>query len=140
VKRHDYGIDMSLHSFDDHGEVEQGEIGIQIKATDRPKFVAGRKAVAVRVERRDLWAWLESHTPVLLILYDAGAERAHWILIEEYLEDRRELLVGPGTGRVTVHLPVESVFNVGAVHRLVQQKRRAMPRLRRQAKRARSHD
>jgi hypothetical protein len=132
--RHDYGIDMSLHSFDEDGELEHGEIGIQVKATDRPKFVAGHKAIAVRIERRDLWAWVESRSPVLLVLYDVAVDRAHWILVQEYVEDRPELLVGSGTARATVHLPIENVVTVAVIHQLVQSKRRLMPRLRKQAK------
>ena len=108
--RHDYGIDMSLHSFDENGDLEQGEIGIQVEATDRPHFVSAGKAIAVRIERRDLWAWLDSRSPVLLVLYNVAADQAHWVLVQEYLEDRPELLLGSGTARVTMHLPIANVF------------------------------
>ncbi len=45
----DYGIDLFIATYAASGEVENGEIRIQLKATDSPKWVQGGKCLAVRV-------------------------------------------------------------------------------------------
>ncbi len=40
---HDYGIDLELHTFDRSGQVQPGEILLQLKATDRLRVALGRR-------------------------------------------------------------------------------------------------
>jgi hypothetical protein len=51
---HDYGIDVSIHTFNQLGEVENGEILVQIKGSDRVRWLAGDHYLSFRVERVDL--------------------------------------------------------------------------------------
>src|SRR5947209_6644967 len=62
----DYGIDLFIATFDPSGGVENGEIRIQLKATDAPKWIRGGQALAVRVDQRDFRYWLMEPMPVIL--------------------------------------------------------------------------
>src|SRR5439155_4082722 len=73
--RHDYGLDLILFTYDPQGEVESGEIFLQLKATDRVQLVAKGKFIAYRLERTDLHSWLSQFLPVILVVYDASADR-----------------------------------------------------------------
>src|SRR5260370_27882324 len=50
----DYGLDLLMSTFNRRGEIENGDVRLQVKATDTLKIVARHKAIAVRVE------WLET--------------------------------------------------------------------------------
>lgn len=52
--RLDYGIDLLVQTFNRRGEVENGWIPFQLKATDRIKLVDGGNAVSCRLERAEL--------------------------------------------------------------------------------------
>src|SRR2546423_3625650 len=54
----DYGIDLFIATYDPAGDVENGEIRIQLKATDNPRWVQGRQYLAVRVRQGDFRHWL----------------------------------------------------------------------------------
>src|SRR5438128_7363347 len=69
--RHDYGIDLKLFTFDKKGEIEEGNILLQAKASDRLGIRAKQATFAFRIERRDLALWLVQPMPVILIVYDA---------------------------------------------------------------------
>jgi hypothetical protein len=126
----DYGIDLTLSSFSERGEVERGEISIQVKATEKSRSLSRRAAVAVRVERRDLRAWLDDSLPVVLVLYDVSADRANWVYVQRHLKQQRKSLMRGGSRWVTIHLPDENVLNAQAVRELVEHKRKLLPHLR----------
>jgi len=72
----DYGLDLLITTFNRHGEIENGDVRMQIKATDSLKMAAGGKAIAVRLEWRDMIYWLNERLPVILVVYDARSDRA----------------------------------------------------------------
>jgi hypothetical protein len=74
----DYGHDLFVQTFTENGEVEEGYLLVQLKATDMPRFVADGRFVTVTVERSDAEFWSEDPAPVFLMLYDAGNEMAYW--------------------------------------------------------------
>ena len=63
----DYGIDLTI-DYDQDGNVENGQVLVQLKATDHLKLVAGGELVACRIERVDLRAWLHEPMPVILVV------------------------------------------------------------------------
>jgi hypothetical protein len=85
---HDYGIDLTILTYDEEGNVEPGEVLIQLKATDRMKWVARGQMVACRVERADLRAWLREPWPVILVVYEAATDRAFWLYVQEHFQQR----------------------------------------------------
>ncbi len=50
----DYGLDLLVTTFDRRGEIENGDIRLQIKATDSVRKASSGDAIAVRVEWRDM--------------------------------------------------------------------------------------
>src|SRR5258708_4920528 len=81
-RMHDYGIDLVLLTYTSEGEPESGEVLFQIKATDHLQTVADAKFVALRVERAHLRSRLIELMPVILIVYDAATDRAHWLYVQ----------------------------------------------------------
>jgi hypothetical protein len=116
--RNDYGLDIAMFTYSRGGEIENGVIWSQVKATDRPQRLADGLAIAVRVERRDLVSWVGELHPVILILYDAREDKAYWLHVQsEWGEGRIFRLAHAGT-TVTVHIPRAHVFNEAAVRQL----------------------
>src|SRR5438105_3624873 len=72
----DYGLDLLVTTFNRRGEIENGDVRLQVKATDSIKLVSGRNAIALRLEWRDMIYWLNEPLPVILVIYDAKADRA----------------------------------------------------------------
>ena len=62
----DYGLDLLMTTFNRHGEIENGDVRLQIKATDSIKVIPRRKVIAVRLEWRDMVYWLNEPLPVIL--------------------------------------------------------------------------
>src|SRR4051812_370334 len=55
----DYGVDLTLFTYDGNGLAENGEVYLQVKATDRVDTRAGGE-IALPIERGDLEWWLNS--------------------------------------------------------------------------------
>src|SRR5690348_17287631 len=75
--RHDYGIDLFVETYNEVGEVQNGRIVFQVKATDVLKTSANGAIIHLRLDWRDLLFWLNEPLPVILVVYDAQKDRAH---------------------------------------------------------------
>lgn len=117
--RHDYGIDLWIATYNQQGEVENGQIRVQLKATDDLKLVAGGKFISCRVVREDLSHWLLEPMPVILIVYDARADLAYWLYVQAYFAKRRDFQLHRIGADITVHIPRANVFNGDALDQLV---------------------
>jgi len=73
---HDYGLDAAITTYSANGEIENGVVWLQIKATDQVKRRKNDATANVRVHRRDLVYWSGELYPVILVLYDALADEA----------------------------------------------------------------
>lgn len=108
--RRDYGLDAMVFTYGKGGEVEPGVIWLQLKASDRPRYGREGRWVAVRVPMADVLAWRRQPMPVILIVYDAGRDRAHWLHVQSSLP--------PRTGRgksVVVRVPIENAWDADGV-------------------------
>lgn len=81
----DYGYDLTIYTFDSKGEFQTGNIYIQLKATDSPKFINSRREISFPTNKKDLATWFNEPFPVIFILYDAKKETAYWIYIQQHL-------------------------------------------------------
>jgi hypothetical protein len=109
---HDYGLDVAIRTYDRRGEVENGLLWIQVKATDHPRHLASQDALAVRVECKDLVFWLGERYPVLLVLYVAQKDAAYWLHIQAELGSAGRMFGLPRSGStLTLHIPRANVFN-----------------------------
>ncbi|MCI0456579.1 MAG: DUF4365 domain-containing protein [Gemmataceae bacterium] len=113
--RHDYGLDLILSTYNKRGEVESGEIFLQLKATNRVQLVGKGQFVAYRLERTDLHAWLRQFLPVVLVVYDAPADRAYWLYVQAYFEKQPGFDLKRAGETVTVRIPTSNVLDPDAI-------------------------
>jgi hypothetical protein len=113
--RHDYGVDLILFTYDQHGEVESGKIFLQLKATDRAQVVAGGKFLSHRLDRADLSSWLAEFQPVILVLYDAPADRAYWLYVQAYFERLSGFDLKRAGKTVTVRVQTTNILDAEAI-------------------------
>jgi hypothetical protein len=113
--QHDYGIDLLLFTYTNRGEVESGCIFMQVKGTERLKWSRTPGQAAFRIEREDLVGWLNEFLPVILIVYDAKADRAHWIHVQGYFAALRSFNLFRAGKRITVHLPLKNALDGSAI-------------------------
>jgi hypothetical protein len=107
----DYGLDLIAFFFDRSGHPKPGRVMIQLKATDRISLRDKGESAACIVDVRDLHHWRELTEPVVLVLYDAGLDRAYWIYVQAHFADDAGI-AGRAGGTVTVRIPVAN--QVGA--------------------------
>jgi len=113
--RSDYGYDLLLSTYNSNGEPENGEVRIQLKATDSLFMLKDKKFVSWRILRSDLARWLQDPFPVILIVYDARNESAYWLFVQRYFEQIAgfNLFAAPAT--LSIKIPVENVLDRSAI-------------------------
>lgn len=111
----DYGLDLVMTTFNRQGEIENGDVLMQVKATDSLKVVADGRAIAIRVEWRDMVYWLNEPSPVILVIYDAKSDCAWWIYLNQSLRDAGRAEVT--TASLTIRIPLENLLDARAVRR-----------------------
>jgi Domain of unknown function (DUF4365) len=87
--RADYGYDGFVITFDADGEVENGLVYVQLKATNKIRVHNASSSVLFGITRKDLDLWGSEQYPVYLVLFDAQAEVAYWLYLQKYLEANR---------------------------------------------------
>jgi hypothetical protein len=113
--RHDYGIDLYMQTYNADGEVENGWVRFQLKATDSVKRSADGTVIPLRLEWRDLLFWLNEGEPVILILYNAQEDRAYWLYVQEYFRQIQWTARAAAAATVVVHLPAGNVLDEAAI-------------------------
>lgn len=98
----DYGVDVCMFHFSENGELENGEVRFQLKATDKLKLVSGGKFATVRIKTGDIQYWSMELYPFILVLYDATNERAFWVEVQDLLDQALDLDQETETIRISV--------------------------------------
>lgn len=122
---HDYGIDLVLYTYTADGEVENGQVLMQLKATDAISILADGGTIAFPLERADLQRWVYELMPVILIVYDAPRERAYWLYVQSYFERLRRTAgfdLEQAGNTVTVHIPLAQVVDEAAMRTFARYK------------------
>ena len=127
--QHDYGLDMIMYTYQSTGEIEEGFVNIQLKASDRVKYDQDDAFLSFPIERKHLSHWLGEPLPVLLIVYDATREKAYWLYIQNYFEG----LVGFSLKNVkktyNVRIPVNQIIDEEAIGKFAEFKRSVLRQL-----------
>ena len=89
--QYDYGYDLSLFSYTTEGELEPEFLVVQIKSTASPDYSTDRETLRFVLETRDLETWLRELMPVVLVVYDALAEQAFWLYIQQTFSQPEEI-------------------------------------------------
>jgi len=116
----DYGLDLVLFTYNDRGEVESGQILVQLKATDALPLLRGGQMIAFPLARADLQYWLRETDPVILIVYDGQRDKAYWLYVQAYFEAIRPLDLFTASGQLTVHVPTSNRLTRRAVCQFVR--------------------
>ena len=119
--RQDYGLDLAIFTFDEQGYLESGVIWLQLKATDHVKTTRDGSVVLVRVDRRDILAWIAERNPVILVLYDAKLDRAFWLSIHSYFGNEQAFAKLRGK-TITIPIPATNLINEKAMRDFVREK------------------
>jgi hypothetical protein len=122
---HDYGLDAILTTFNSRGEAENGLVWMQVKATDHPDQLKQQNALAVRVERKHLLFWMGEVFPVIVVVYDATRDRAHWLHIQEEFSGGRLFEAARSGASLTVRVPMMQVLDRDAIGEFRQRKLRS---------------
>jgi len=117
---HDYGIDLVVYTYDGNGEVESGELLVQLKATDYLKVIARGQAISFRIDRADLLAWLQEPMPVIFVVYDAAADVAYWLYVQAHFEGQPGFDSTKAAAEVTVRIPRTNAVNQTAMRHFAQ--------------------
>jgi hypothetical protein len=117
---HDYGIDLWISTFNHLGEVENGEIRVQLKATDHLKVVSGGQFTTFQVEREDLHHWLLEPMPIILVMYDAPTEVAYWLYLQAYFKSQPGFDFNKIKTKVTVRIPTANIVDQAAMRKLAE--------------------
>jgi hypothetical protein len=110
----DYGYDGEIHTFDADGFYEIGYALFQLKSTDKITFSKSKNAVVFDLSKRDLELWLYETAPVLVILYDAKADKSYFVELQAYFKNNK---IGLQNVRkfVRIYMPIENIFDISAV-------------------------
>jgi hypothetical protein len=119
----DYGLDQALMTYNQRGHGEPGVIWVQVKATDHPQRAKGQAAL-----RRDLLSWVAEQYPVILVLYDAPADRAYWLHVQDEFSGGKVFQLSSRGSTITVHIPLAQSLTEEAVRQFRQLKKAAIAR------------
>jgi hypothetical protein len=102
----DYGYDLFVETYDKDGYVENGEIRVQLKATDRLVDLKRGETLALDIDARHYVLWTNELMPVFLILYDAREKRAYWIDVQSYFSADPSRRPKAGARTLRIHIPI----------------------------------
>ncbi|MEN8221517.1 MAG: DUF4365 domain-containing protein [Pseudomonadota bacterium] len=114
----DYGYDLVMFTYDTDGEIENGQVYLQLKATDHINKIDNSK-VAFSVSTKDLNLWLEEPMPVILILYDAIQKEAYWLYVQAYFEKHK---INLNQKYITVYFDMKNALNEETINQFREYK------------------
>jgi len=117
---HDYGIDLEVKTYNANGEIEPGNVLIQVKATDGIAIRKGQTKFPFRVQRSDLLHWRKEKSPVIFIVFDATKRRAYWLYVQQYFQALIDFNIFAAGDRITVHIPIANRVNPAAFRKFAQ--------------------
>jgi hypothetical protein len=124
----DYGYDLFVETFDENGYVENGEIRVQLKATDRLADLRRGDRLAVDIDARHYELWNNELMPVFLILYDARERRAYWVDVQRYFSADPSRQPRKGAKTFRVHIPLANEFSGDTVDYMIERKAKVLAR------------
>jgi Domain of unknown function (DUF4365) len=110
---YDYGTDLNISTYNTSGEIENGAIYVQVKATDAPIVDTTAQTIPIALSTKDLDFWLQEPMPFILIFYHAPEEVAYWYYLQAKLSELDPSKLGD---TYTVYLEKQNILNESAVH------------------------
>ena len=113
----DYGYDLNLHTYGSRGQIESGNVYLQLKATDALKVLRGGTTISFPVNVEDVALWRNEVMPVILIVYDASQDLAYWLYLQEFFETSPRFQKPLQQKQIMVHFNKSNVVNREAIER-----------------------
>jgi hypothetical protein len=114
--------DVLVNTFDENGYAENGDIRLQLKASDSFRYSKDGSEILFSVGAKHYSLWINEPMPVFLVLYDAGLRKAYWLYVQEYFSDRTARRPKRGARSLTLHVPVKNRFTPRTVDYMRAQK------------------
>ncbi len=111
----DYGYDLNLHTYGPDGEAENGNIYLQLKATNSLKVLRNGEAVSFAVDQKDVAFWRDEVMPVILIVYDAPSDTAYWLYLQELFETNPKFQLPVSQKKITLHLSRSNIVDAQSI-------------------------
>ena len=108
----DYGYDLNIYTYKANGEIENGFIFVQLKATDSLRVTKTAKSISFQIDKADYSLWNEEFYPVILALYDAQRDKAYWIYFQEYFQDKK---VKSTTKSIGLRIPIKNKLTAASL-------------------------
>ena len=121
---HDYGLDLVIFFYDRAGHFTNGQVYVQLKATDKPRKIRGGRFFTVDVDIRDLRAWSAQLDPVILVLYDPNEDAARWLYIQA--SDQCIVPSSPTARTRRMRIPSHQVINIASIARFAEYNNRVL--------------
>jgi hypothetical protein len=118
----DYGTDVLVNTFDEHGHAETGDIRIQLKASDNFKLSKDGAHISFKIDVRHYHYWMQQVMPVFLILFDAKKVKAYWLYVQAYFTKDKSRKPKKNAGAITVRVPVKNEFTERTVDYMRERK------------------
>lgn len=112
----DYGYDLSIFTFDGAGHYENGNVFVQLKATDSLKVDNGASQIKFRLNKRDILTWEDEPFPAYLVVFDAKHGKAYCIYLQQYLSTKGISSRTMKGDSVEVRLPATEI-DIGTIQR-----------------------
>jgi hypothetical protein len=123
----DYGIDLLLFTFDEHGYIEPGMVMLQVKASESLQLVDSEYAWDLDV--RDYNLWMSDPLPVIVVLYDANRRRGYWSHVQRYFHENVDRRPKDGARSVRLRISSRQKMNRKAIAKIREIKSRPELRL-----------
>ena len=114
---HDYGYDIILSTYDNQGEIENGFILAQLKATDNLTTINQNTTISFTLDKRDLELWLNEFYPVILVVYDAQTKKGYWLYVQAYYQSLPNFSINNVRITHNVHIPLTNIIGKGAMNK-----------------------
>ena len=126
---YDYGYDLIIFTYDSQGEIENGQIYLQLKARNSLRITKDKSAIAFSIHRSDLELWLLEPMPCMLIVYDAQMEQAYWLYLQAYFEKITDFNLSEMGETMTVYIPTKNILNQEAIRNFAQYRNNVLQQL-----------
>lgn len=104
----DYGTDVLVNTFDERGYAENGDIRIQLKASDALDYSSDGSHISCKIETKHYYSWVKEPMPVFLVLYDAKEIKAYWLYVQANFNKAKKSRKTAKS--ITVRVPVKNEF------------------------------
>lgn len=127
---YDYGYDLQIFTYDENGEIENGQIYVQLKATSSLIKLVDNATVTFKLTRSDLELWLNEPMPCILIIYDAQINEAYWLYLQAYFENLEKFNIQQIRESIIVRVPTKNIINQEAIKKFATFKNDVLKQLR----------